>query len=209
MLSGAPPHDPAKYDGDHNRPRIAAGLIRPTKSCRNRLDETPLSELTRWESATFGGYCTSRWTWSSAALNSAKVAPKSAHTCAMTCSPRVSISVSNTPRLYVVTNTRWTWRLWTALRPRRVVRSGSCLGVGGRSYVACHEVPAVPERRAGGAPVGAVRPRPVRVEPRPRAAPDVGALEGTDSGIQRPSRAVDCARAAEPWLACGSQTVQQ
>src|SRR5665647_1103875 len=49
MLSGAPPHDPAKYDGDHNRPRIAARLIRPTKSCRNRLDETPLSELTRAE----------------------------------------------------------------------------------------------------------------------------------------------------------------
>ena len=56
MDSGAPPHDPAKYDGDQNRPRIAALLILPTKSCRNRLDERPLRELTRWESATFGGY---------------------------------------------------------------------------------------------------------------------------------------------------------
>src|ERR1019366_6485419 len=29
-------------------------LILPVKSCRSRLDETPLKELTRWESATFG-----------------------------------------------------------------------------------------------------------------------------------------------------------
>src|SRR5664280_1135255 len=34
---------------------VAALLILPMKSCRNRLDETPLRELTRWESATFGG----------------------------------------------------------------------------------------------------------------------------------------------------------
>jgi hypothetical protein len=40
--SGAPPHDPAKYDGDQNLPRIGALLILPTKSYRNRLDETPL-----------------------------------------------------------------------------------------------------------------------------------------------------------------------
>jgi hypothetical protein len=29
-------------------------LILPVKSCRSRLDETPLKELTRWQSATFG-----------------------------------------------------------------------------------------------------------------------------------------------------------
>src|SRR5665647_1000053 len=110
----------------------------------------------------------------------------------MTCSHRLSISASNTPCLYLVTNTRRTWRLWTTLRPRRVLRSGSHLGVGGRRYVVCHEVPSVPECRAGGAPVGAVRPRPVRVEPWAGAALDVGALERTHSGIQRPSRAVDC-----------------
>jgi hypothetical protein len=53
--SGAPPQDPGKEDGGQNRPRIAAWLILPVKSWRNRLDETPLRELTRWESATFGG----------------------------------------------------------------------------------------------------------------------------------------------------------
>jgi len=102
MCSGAPPHDRAKYDGDQNLPRIPAWLIRPSKSCRSRRDEAPLRvrELTRWESATFGGYCTSRWTWSSSALNSARVASKSAHTCAMTCSHRWSISAPNTPRRY-------------------------------------------------------------------------------------------------------------
>src|SRR5659263_227903 len=70
--SGGPPHEPAKYDGDQNLPRIPVRLVRPTKSGRSRRDETPLRELTRWESA-FGGYRTSRWTWSSSPLNSAKV----------------------------------------------------------------------------------------------------------------------------------------
>ena len=60
MVSGAPPHDPVTYDGDQNLPCIAALLILPTKSCRSRREETPLRELTRWESATFGRYCTSR-----------------------------------------------------------------------------------------------------------------------------------------------------
>src|ERR1019366_1474070 len=70
-------------------------------------------------------------------------------------------------------------------------RVASHLGVGGHRYVACYEVPSVSGRRAGSAPVGAVRPRPVRVEPRPGAALDVGTLERAHSGVQRPSRAVD------------------
>jgi len=53
--SGGPPHDPAKFDGDQNLLCIAALLILPVKPCRSRLGETPLRELTRWQSATFGG----------------------------------------------------------------------------------------------------------------------------------------------------------
>src|ERR1035437_4918109 len=106
----------------------------------------------------------------------------------MTCSHRLSICVLNTPRRYLAANTRWTCRLPATLRPRRVLGSGSRLGVAGHRYVACHEVPSVSERHAGSAPVGAVRPRPVRVEPRPGAAPDVAALEGTHRGVQRPGR---------------------
>jgi hypothetical protein len=94
----------------------------------------PLRELTRWEIATFGGCCTSRCTWSSSPLKWAWVAPKSAQTCAMTCSHRLSISGSNTPRRYLVTNSRWTCRLPAALRPR-LLGFGSHLGVGRRGYV--------------------------------------------------------------------------
>src|SRR5450756_662509 len=81
---------------------------------------------------------------------------------------------------------------WSLERPRRVLGSGSCLGVGGRRYVVCHEVPPVPERCTGSAPAGAVRPCPVRVEPRPGAAPDVGTVERTHAGLERPGRTVDC-----------------
>lgn len=60
MDSGGPSHDLAKYDGDQNLLCFAALLILATKSCRNRRDETPLTELARWESATLGGYCASK-----------------------------------------------------------------------------------------------------------------------------------------------------
>src|SRR5450759_3467124 len=83
----------------------------------------------------------------------------------------------------LVMNTKWTCRWWTTLRPRLILGSGSRLGVGGRSYVVCREVPPVSECRAGSAPVGAVRPRPVRVEPWAGAAPDVAALAGPNPGI--------------------------
>src|ERR1035437_8814770 len=109
----------------------------------------------------------------------------------MTCSHRLSICVLNTPRWYLTANTRWTCRLPATLRPRRVLGSGSRMGVAGRRYVACYEVPSVSGRRAESAPVGAVRPRPVRVEPRPGATPDVGTLERAHAGLGRPSRTVD------------------
>src|ERR1035437_963631 len=109
----------------------------------------------------------------------------------MTCSHALSICVLNTPRRYLTANTRWSCRLPATLRPRRVLGSVSRLGVGGHRYVACYEVPPVSERHAGSAPVGAVWLRPVRVEPRPGAAPDVAALERTHAGLGRPGRAAD------------------
>src|SRR5450759_4476319 len=77
--------------------------------------------------------------------------------------PLRHLRVCNTTPI-LVANTRWTCRLWTALRPPRVLASGSGLGVRGRRYVVCHEVPPVSERRTGSAPAPAVRPRPVCVE---------------------------------------------
>src|SRR5664280_754318 len=186
-VSGGPPHDPAKDDGDQERPPIPARLTRPAKSCRNRRHKTPLRELTSGKSATFGRYWTSRWTWSCSPLDSARAASNSAHTCALTCSHRSSISVSNTPRRYAVTTTRRIRRSWTTGRPR-LEGSGSRRGVVGRRYVGCHEAPLVSERCTEGAPVGAVRTYPVCVEPWFGAAPDVAAVTGTHAGFQRPGR---------------------
>src|SRR5664280_3575231 len=82
-------------------------------------------------------------------------------------------------------------------------RVASHLGVGGHRYVACYEVPSVPERRTEGAPGRPVRPRPVRVEPRPGAAPDVAALERAHAGLGRPSRAADRGQGCGAVACCG------
>ena len=55
MLSGAPPQDAAKYDGDQKCPCMMCRFTRPANSARSRLAETPLSEFTSAETATFGG----------------------------------------------------------------------------------------------------------------------------------------------------------
>src|SRR5664280_1421357 len=70
-------------------------------------------------------------------------------------------------------------------------RVASYLGVGGHRYVACYEVSSVSERRAGSAPVGAARPCPVRVEPRPGATLMWRRWKGPHARLQRPSRAAD------------------
>src|SRR5450631_2739149 len=176
--------------GDQNLPPVAALMILPTKSCRNCLDETPSRELTRWEIATFGGCCTSRCTWSCSPLKPARVAPKSTRTCAMTCSHRLSkLRIEHATAVFGGER-QVDVEIWTTLRPR-LLGFVSHLGVGRRGYVACHEVPPVPERRTGSAPGRAVRPRPVRVEPRTRTAPDVGALARSHAGLQRPGRTTD------------------
>jgi hypothetical protein len=53
--SGAPPHDPAKYEGDQKWPCMIARLTRPVNSARRRREETPLRLFTKLASATFGG----------------------------------------------------------------------------------------------------------------------------------------------------------
>ena len=52
--SGARPHDPAKQEGDQSALSLPGMWTSGRISLSNRL-ETPLSELTRVESATFGG----------------------------------------------------------------------------------------------------------------------------------------------------------
>src|SRR5450759_6019269 len=121
----------------------------------------------------------------------------------MRCSHRLGICVSNTPRRYLVTNTKWTCRLPATLLPPRDVGSGYRRGVGGRGYFVGHEVPPVFERRTECAPVGAVRPCPIRVEPRPGAAPDVAGLERAHAGLGRPSPAWALSRPATSGAAPG------
>lgn len=79
MEIGAPPHEAAKYDGDHRAPRqyfLAMSGLSFLKS----LLETPLRLFTRVEMATLGGYRTRRCTWSASPSISSRVASKSAHT---------------------------------------------------------------------------------------------------------------------------------
>ena len=55
MLSGAPPHKAAKWDGDQKCSRMLALFTWLVKSGRSVRAGTPLSEFTSAETATFGG----------------------------------------------------------------------------------------------------------------------------------------------------------
>jgi hypothetical protein len=55
---GAPPHDAAKYDGDHRCSR----WVRTRYRWRSLRADTPLREFTSAETVTFGGYSIRRWT---------------------------------------------------------------------------------------------------------------------------------------------------
>jgi hypothetical protein len=55
MVGGAPPRDPAKYDGDQNTDRVPVRLIRPVCSARRCRELTPLGELTSLDRAISGG----------------------------------------------------------------------------------------------------------------------------------------------------------
>ncbi len=103
---GAVPADTAKYDGDQKCPRIEARFTRPVNSARSIRADTPFREFTSAETATFGGYSTSRCTWSSSPVNATRRAPKSSHTPRMVRSQAFSIASSNTPRRYFVTKTK-------------------------------------------------------------------------------------------------------
>ncbi len=59
MAIGAPPHEQAKYDGDHNTP-LKYWLRMAGLCLRNTRLETPLRLFTRVDTATFGGYSTRR-----------------------------------------------------------------------------------------------------------------------------------------------------
>ncbi len=49
MLRGAPPQDPAKYDGDQNTDPVPIRLIRPVYSARKYRELTPFKLLTSLE----------------------------------------------------------------------------------------------------------------------------------------------------------------
>ena len=80
MLNGAPPHDAAKYDGDHRCSR----WVRTRNRWQSRRADTPLSEFTSAATGILGGYSISRWTWPSSPLHSTRTAPKSEQTLANT-----------------------------------------------------------------------------------------------------------------------------
>ena len=74
------------------------------------------------------------------------------------------------------------------------------------SYV---PVPAAPHPRPGGGAAGPLRPRPVHLEPGRRAALPLAPRPGGRAGLPGAVPAAHPARAEYPWLAAGSQTVQQ
>jgi N-succinyldiaminopimelate aminotransferase len=74
------------------------------------------------------------------------------------------------------------------------------------SYV---PVPSGPLARPGGGAARTLRPRPVRLEPRSRAAPTLAPGAHERSGYLEQCRQLTAARAEHPWLAAGSQVVQQ
>jgi hypothetical protein len=59
MEIGAPPQLEAKYDGDHSAP-FQYRFWRSGRSLRSKRLDTPLRLFTRFETATLGGYSTSR-----------------------------------------------------------------------------------------------------------------------------------------------------
>src|SRR5271166_1492917 len=79
-----------------------------------------------------------------------------------------------------------------------------------RPIVCSHvPVPAVPHARPASGAAGPLRPRLVRLEPRRRAALPLAPGPPGRAGLPGAGRQLTQARAEYPWLAAGSQTVQQ
>jgi hypothetical protein len=118
--------------------------------------------------------------------------PDVAHLGSLACLSAISLPVSRCDHLdvHVIGDQGAQTLSFRAGRKPHLVASH--LGVGGHRYVACHEVPSVSARRTGSAPVGAVRPRPIGVGPRPGSALDVAAPERARAELQRPRRTVRC-----------------
>ena len=191
-------------------PGRAGGMDAPDVLLPQAARGHALRELTSRDRAKVGGWWTSRWTWSGSPWNSRSWAPKASQTCRMTCWQRVGISSSNTPYRYVVTDARWTCRFHTTLRPRLSSGSGS------------HRV----------TPTDAILEHVSRFRLDPTPAQEVLLLEqcaharyvwnlgleqrlmwrrrqGPTPGHNGQAAQLTEARRANPWLAQGSQTVQQ
>src|SRR5487761_343502 len=102
------------------------------RRCRNRRLETPLREFTSEDTETFGGYSSSRWTWSSSPSISRSVAWNSRQTSVKISRSASMAAPSNTRRRYLATKTKCTCILKTQCLPCRIPLScsiGQCYHV--------------------------------------------------------------------------------
>src|SRR5487761_1126685 len=95
------------------------------RRCRNRRLETPLREFTSEDTETFGGYSSSRWTWSSSPSISRSVAWNSRQTSVKIARSASMAAPSNTRRRYLATKTKCTCILKTQCLPCRTSLSVS------------------------------------------------------------------------------------
>jgi hypothetical protein len=116
MLIGAPPHEEAKYDGDHSM-FFQYRFFRSGRSFRNIRLDTPFKLLTNTDTDNLGGYSTNRCTWLSSPSISTRLDSRFAHTPAKRRRNRSTASPSNTLRRYFATKTKWTCILKTQCLP--------------------------------------------------------------------------------------------
>src|SRR5215471_5939502 len=119
MLMGAPPQDAAKYEGDQSAPCQYFLAMSGRWRLKTRL-EAPLRLFTSAETASLGGYSTSRCTWSRSPSISTIVASNLAQ---MALKMPFNVSragLSNTRRRYLATKTKCTCKLNTQCLPCRI-----------------------------------------------------------------------------------------
>src|SRR5215471_15377967 len=119
MLMGAPPQDAAKYEGDQSTP-CQYFLARSGRwRLKTRL-EAPLRLFTNAETASLGGYSTSRCTWSRSPSIATRVASNLAQMPLKMPSNVCRAAWSKTRRRYLATKTKCTCKWNTQCLPCRI-----------------------------------------------------------------------------------------
>src|SRR5215475_3740036 len=119
MLMDAPPQDAAKYEGNQSAPCQYFLAMSGRWRLKTRL-EAPLRLFTSAETATLGGYSTSRCTWSRSPSISTRVASNLRQTPPKTAFSVSREALSNAKRRYLATKTKCTCKLKTQCLPCRI-----------------------------------------------------------------------------------------